>query len=431
MVSARSAGQAFFPLDDELGLLPGTLTPSLQEDLVRLGTWMPFERTSQELWHFRQVDVSRPVVERITEAAGAAYVAVQTAEVQRIERELPPPPAGPDKQFLSVDGAMVPLVGGEWAEVKTLVIGEVQPPTVVRGEPVVQTTKLSYFSRLAQAETFQRLALVETQRRGVETARLVAAVTDGAEWCQKCVDHHRMDAVRILDFPHAGEHLNGVGQAAFGETSPEAQQWLEQQLHQLKHHGPQAVLSEVRRLRAECPEQSAIAGELAYLEKRQEHMDYPAYRALGLPIADGAIESGNKLVVEARLKGSGMHWARPHVNPMLALRNVVCSDRWDEAWPLIHQQLRRQTRQRRLAVQAQRCQVAQSAPAGAGATTHPAETAPAASAKLQTEATQARPTPPSDADSGPRRPAANHPWRRMPIGKARFQPPPSGGAAKT
>ncbi len=34
---------------------------------------------------------------------------------------------------------MVPLVGGEWAEVKTLVIGEVQPPVIEKGEPVVHT----------------------------------------------------------------------------------------------------------------------------------------------------------------------------------------------------------------------------------------------------------------------------------------------------
>lgn len=40
MASAHSAEQAFFPLDDELELLPGSLTPSLQEDLVHLGTWM-------------------------------------------------------------------------------------------------------------------------------------------------------------------------------------------------------------------------------------------------------------------------------------------------------------------------------------------------------------------------------------------------------
>lgn len=33
----------------------------------------------------------------------------------------------------------------------------------------------------------------------------MVAVTDGAEWIQKFIDHHRFDAVRILDFPHAAE----------------------------------------------------------------------------------------------------------------------------------------------------------------------------------------------------------------------------------
>jgi len=30
------------------------------------------------------------------------------------------------------------------------------------------------------------------------------------------------------------------------------------------------------------------------------------------------VESANKLVVEGRLKGSGMHWARAQVTPMVA-----------------------------------------------------------------------------------------------------------------
>jgi hypothetical protein len=42
-----------------------------------------------------------------------------------------------------------------------------------------------------------------------------------------------------------------------------------------------------------------------------------------------------------------MHWARSHVDPMLALRNVVCNDRWEEAWPQIAEELRRQTMHRR------------------------------------------------------------------------------------
>lgn len=72
MGCVRPARRAFFPLDDELELLSGALTPSLQEDAVRLGTWMPFERAVVELQHFRRTDVTRPTVERTTEGAGAA-----------------------------------------------------------------------------------------------------------------------------------------------------------------------------------------------------------------------------------------------------------------------------------------------------------------------------------------------------------------------
>jgi hypothetical protein len=65
-------------------------------------------------------------------------------------------------------------------------------------------------------------------------------------------------------------------------------------------------------------------------------------------MGSGAVESGNKLVVEARLKGAGMHWAREHVNPMLGLRNAVCSDRWDEAWEQICGYRRQQAQEHRM-----------------------------------------------------------------------------------
>jgi hypothetical protein len=268
---------------------------------------------------------------------------VQERQVERLEREAPP---GPAKQ-LSVDGARVPRVGGEWAEVKTLAVGEVEPPVQHKGETVIRTRDMTYFSRLTDSNTFQRLALVETHRRGVETAGAVGAVTDGSEWCQSLVDFHRPDAVRILDFPHAGEHLGQVGQAVWGEGVSEAQTWLTDPLHQLKHDGPVSVLATVRQLEAAYADQPDIAEHLAYLEKREPHLQYPAFQAAGWPIGEGAVESGNKLVVEARLKGSGMHWARPPVDPMLALRNIACNDRWEEAWPQIVTELRRRTTQRR------------------------------------------------------------------------------------
>jgi len=44
------------------------------------------------------------------------------------------------------------------------------------------------------------------------------------------------------------------------------------------------------------------------------------------------VESANKLSMQVRLKGPGMHWAPRYVNPMLALRATVCNERWEEEW---------------------------------------------------------------------------------------------------
>jgi hypothetical protein len=102
---------------------------------------------------------------------------------------------------------MVPLLHGVWAEVKTLVIGEVQPAVLKDGEWEVRTRNLSYFSRKVSSEEFESLSLVEMHRRGVENAKEVAAVMDGAEWLQSFTDYHCPRAVRILDFAHAAEHI--------------------------------------------------------------------------------------------------------------------------------------------------------------------------------------------------------------------------------
>lgn len=347
MVFVGSVGKGFFPLDEELELLPGMLTPHGHECLVRLAGWMPFSKAAEMLEDFLGIQVSRSVSRRYTEAAGAAYEQMQLEEVERLEKEMPRAPKGADKLQISADGAMIPLLHGVWAEVRTLVIGEVQPIVEEKGEKVVHTHNLSYFSRKVSAQEFQRLALVEMYRRRVENAKEVAAIMDGADWEQGFTDYHCPQATRILDFPHAAEHVNGIGEFLHGEHTPESLAWLKERLHRLKHEGPDGLLLEFQQLQQQYPQSQSISGNLAYLEKRKAQMQYPRFQAQGWPIGSGIVESGNKIVVEARLKGSGMHWAEEQVNPMLAIRNIICSDRWKEEWPKIEARLRQQTRQRR------------------------------------------------------------------------------------
>ncbi len=368
---------------------------------------MPFERAAQLLTWLTGATVTEPSARRLGLRAGAAYVAHQEAEAARIAREFPPAPPGPSKQLLEVDGAMVPLVGGAWTEVKTLVIGEIGEPRLADGEWVVHSQALSYFSRCSTAERFGEQALGEVHRRGVERAQTVAAVTDGAEWEQAFIDLHRADAVRILDFPHAAQRLPLIAQALWGADPSAAGEWAAERARQLKQEGPAPLLAELTQLALAHPEAPGLDEQQAYLQKREAHMQYPEYRARGLPLGSGAVESGNKLVVEARLKGAGMHWARAHVDPMLALRNVVCSDRWEEAWPQMAVRLQP------LAAVAGRPRPARAAVSAAPPAVLPTERAP-----VRPETPPGAPTGTGDNEAASRRgagrcrPAANHPWRR-------------------
>jgi len=448
-------GPGFSPLDEELALVPGQLTPLVRESLARLGTWMPFGRAAQELAHFMAVDVGVSTARRATEAAGAAYEAIQTAAVEQLERETPPPPAGPAVQQLSVDGAMVPLVGGVWAEVKTLAIGRVEvraPRTRRDREQAVHTTDLSYFSRLADHETFGRLATVETHRRGTETAGVVCAVVDGADWPQGFIDLHRPDAVRILDWGHGVEYVAKAGAAVYGAETAAGRAWLDAQRQELKHGEAQTVLRTLGALRDELaaraagaeppltllPEPAAtgcgegaplpveaaleiVTDSLAYLEERQAQIQYAAFQAQGYPIGDGALESANKLLVEARLKGAGMHWARAHVNPLVALRTLVYSDRWAEAWPAIARWQRQHARQCATVRRQARGAAARTA-AQDRALADPAVPPPAGPAVVPPGPAAETPTHQDTSCSRhrtPYKPPPDHPWRRQSLGHSR------------
>lgn len=401
-------------------MLPGAFAPSLVADAARLGTWMPFNRIPAVLHGFVGTLLSEPTVRRLTEAAGAAYVDVQTATLERLERSGEAPPAGAAGNVLqiSVDGAMVPLRGkGEWGEVKTLAVGAV---TATASGPA--TVDLSYFSRRADHATFTRLATVETHRRGVETAGTVCGVVDGADWCQSFLDVHRPDAVRILDFSHATGYLSQVAQVAFGAGTRAAATWYETQRHALKHDStPDKVLAAVRAVRDEVTERpvtaadsagaSAIGKCLAYFEKRVDQLRYATFVAQGYPIGSGIVESANKLVVEYRLKGAGMHWAPEHVDPMVALRTAACANRWEETWPQICAQLRQNHRASATERHNRRQARREARSCASLITLSKAVATPVGPPPPPVPAT---PTPPTrePLSFGPGRPAPNHPWKR-------------------
>jgi len=331
--------QVFFPLDEKLHLQPGSLTPLQLDYLVHFATFQSFEKATKMLMKHHGVHVSPSTSRRQTEGIGAFAEIVQNeqAMTKLLQKSSDPERDVKTKEavklVVSNDGAHISLRGKVWAEVKTMVVGEVQEntfPSKQRPHQERKMVNISYFSRMTDSETFTELITGELDRRGFFDALQVAALQDGAEWIQSLIAALRVDVIRILDFYHAGQYLNDIARLLGDAGIPLAEKWREEQLHELKHQGPKKVLEDVSQMLKDHPYVEDLGKKVTYLAKRQEMMQYPQFRQQGWPIGSGSVESANVGVVQARMKGVGMHWERKNVNPMLALRVSECNNRWDE-----------------------------------------------------------------------------------------------------
>ena len=94
----------------------------------------------------------------------------------------------------------------------------------------------------------------------------------------------------------------------FAAVWPEERESVRLHRDRLKAGALEEVLTALRareepggRPDAEAPARAA----LRYLENRRDQLDYPAALAAGLPVGSGLIESGNRHVLQRRLKQAG------------------------------------------------------------------------------------------------------------------------------
>lgn len=176
MSAVPSVAAAFFPLDKELQVPDGHLLPHAQETLVSLSSELPFGRVVKHLKRTLGVVVPVSTVRRQTLGVGERMLEVQNAQARPLA-DCPEEPA-PERMAMSSDGSMVPLVGGVWAEVKVVALGQVDRRQHEEQEEIV-TSELTYFARMSDAATFADQASAELRRRGIERAKEVCAIQDG------------------------------------------------------------------------------------------------------------------------------------------------------------------------------------------------------------------------------------------------------------
>src|SRR6266566_3951852 len=243
-VTCPQCGGGFFPLDQELQVPDRHLLPHAQDTLVSLSSELPFGRAVTHLERTLGVVVHASTARRQTLAVGQRVLAVQNTQAQPLSAC--PEETASERMAMSSDGCMVPLVGGVWAEVKVVAIGAVERRKRKDEEHIV-TTQLTYFARMAPAATFADQGSAELRRRGIERAKQVCAIQDGAEWIQGFVQGHRHDALRILDFAHAASYVYEMADKVRESGGHLPATWVDGVLHRLKHEGPARVLRHVTR----------------------------------------------------------------------------------------------------------------------------------------------------------------------------------------
>ena len=304
------------------------LSAGLTEWVARLGAAAPFREAAEVLAALTGLELGAETVRRHTERVGTALAEAEDAASTQVAKTGEPAEAldpAPGLLVVQTDGAMVPYLDG-WHEVK---LG------LVAGWADGALRAPSYVAAREPAERFGARLATEAARRGaleivgwkgglsgraLGILREVTVLGDGAAWIWNLAGEHFGERAEIVDFYHACEHLWTVARALYGADTSRGKTWAEARIGDLFERGAGPVLQALGRAEAPGPEAAEVLRqERGYFRTNADRMAYPAFRAAGLPIGSGAVESLAKHLVQQRMKRAGMRWSEAGGRGMLAL----------------------------------------------------------------------------------------------------------------
>lgn len=258
------------PLDEQLGLVPGAVTAGLARLLALAGIEFSYAESPKWLQEYLLFEVSENTVRSETEQMGALQVEQEKEWIQRSqdenylqERQRQPGSVVP-RLYGSLDAAKVrieprPKRGEEkqphedWRDMKVLCWFEVenvpapqlssrQREKIARQQPALRAKNLRYFCDIAEAEQFGKLLWATACDLKADLSRELIFLGDGAIWIWNLVAKYFPQAVQIIDWYHAEEHLEAVAQSIFPE-GPQRTHWLEGVKQALWEGQVEAVIS--------------------------------------------------------------------------------------------------------------------------------------------------------------------------------------------
>jgi len=208
----------------------------------------------------------------------------------------------------------------------------------------------TYVGSTDTIERFGRMLRVEAERRGLTQAREVVFVSDNGHGLPEMRQREFPTAHVVTDFFHVTERLYACAVVIKGEGPTHEKErrrfWhgLKDRLWRGQVPGLIKLLTQEALSRAPRPKQltdlddqptaQTLWTQVFYLEKNQQTMDYPLYRARGWPIGSGTIESACGQFGH-RFKHSRMRWTRRTANAGHQVKAAILSEegRWLRRWP--------------------------------------------------------------------------------------------------
>ena len=325
-----------FPVDRVLGLIGGC-TPGAARLLGRTAAQLPYGESQAHLQELAGLTVDASQIQRVVQLLGPPAQA-RLAELPGPAREAVP------EFYVSVDGTGVPMIRAEVAgragrgpdgpartrEIKLAALFT-QTTRDAEGRPLRDPQSTTYLASFVPADQFGGWVRRAALARGVASAQRVIFLGDGAAWVWEIARTCFPQAVQILDYYHASEHLMDLARALYDDPGC-ARNWALRWQSLIYDSQLDDVFADVRAVTGPTPPE-AVQRELDYLERNRARLDYRYYQEQGWFIGSGVVEAGCKRVIGQRLKQSGMFWRETGATAVASLRCALLSaGGWDYLW---------------------------------------------------------------------------------------------------
>lgn len=344
----RCAIGVIAPFDQQLGLEPYQQTSlELKKLGCGLAVFVPFEIAALLLGQWLPVGVSAEGIWGWVQQMGEREMAYWQSELERFAAgDWPTGASAPQPEaplLIGGDGVMVPFrrqAGSpkgaiRWQEVKVGIVAWWTSHRTRTGKTVTRLTGRRLTAVFGDIDDLIPRLHLTAVLAGWENAVQVAWLSDGGRGFWRLYDQlFAADAIGILDFYHAAQHLWKAAAAWWDGRTKQAKEWFQQSRHHLRHGGADGVIADLANALAlpELPESAreTITQVYNYLSKHQDHIDYQRFQQLGLPLGSGMVESACKWLIQQRFKGVGMRWSEAGFNHLLHLRLAWVNHEFDD-----------------------------------------------------------------------------------------------------